>query len=493
MRLKIPEPLSSCLREIGEVGGKSVYLVGGFVRDLLLKRPSFDIDIVVEGDAILIAEVMCERWNGTLHVHRQFGTATVTSENPNYPKVDFVTARRETYQRSGTLPIVKPATIIDDLQRRDFSINALGIQLGGEGFGTLIDETCGLADLKNGTIRVLHARSFLDDPTRIFRALRYAGRYGFKIADDDEPRMQEALPGLVELSGERIRNEINRVLEEENAPEIIQQLAQLGIFETIFDGWKISPMFTRRFEHTQQAFVWALEHLGDELFLRERVRWMALFGKELPVYQIEAISFRLVLEHQLRRVISRSYASQHGASLEITQAMNCQISHRESLWNALEKLGLSIAQDAAVKNQNGQWVIVDTQNRKTYVCGDGNLYLVETPLTAYRQLVDALRQLTPAAKPSEVYQLLKTYPVEALVLTHQNRSVPHLQRKQIVNYLLTLRKIPSLVTGRDLIDWGEKPGNSFELLLQRLFAAQLDGKFTTKSEAYSLLQKMKKE
>ena len=116
---------------------------------------------------------------GTLEVHPQFGTATVTSENIDVPKVDFVTARRETYQGAGTLPIVQRGSISDDLHRRDFSINALAMRLDTDAFGTIVDETGGLADLEAGIVRVLHKRSFIDDPTRIFRAARYAGTLRF--------------------------------------------------------------------------------------------------------------------------------------------------------------------------------------------------------------------------------------------------------------------------------------------------------------------------
>ena len=172
---------------------------------------------------------MCERWNGTLEVHPQFGTATVTPENIDLPKVDFVTARCETYQGAGTLPIVQSGTITDDLRRRDFSINALAMRLNINAFGTIVDETGGLADLEAGILRVLHDRSFIDDPTRIFRAARYAGRYDFRIAETDETLIQEALPILPQLSGERIRNEIDRVLLEKRAAKIVEHLTQLGI------------------------------------------------------------------------------------------------------------------------------------------------------------------------------------------------------------------------------------------------------------------------
>ena len=471
----IPEPILKLLYEIGEVAGKNAYLVGGFVRDLLLKRPSLDIDIVIEGDAIRVAETMCERWNGTLEVHPQFGTATVTLESIDLPKVDFVTARRETYQDAGTLPIVQRGSITDDLRRRDFSINALAMRLNLNAFGTIVDETSGLEDLEAGVIRVLHNRSFIDDPTRIFRAARYAGRYDFRIAETDEVRIQEALPILPQLSGERIRNEIDRVLLEKQAAKIVEHLTHLSVWEIIATDSK----FTYDAKKAEQAVSWASVHLVDETFQPERVRWMTLFGTDTPIYQIEAISFRLILEMQLQRLVSRAQAMKHNVSLEkVTDS-------------AFEKLGFPLSKHTSIERQNGMWCIVDSDNMKTYVCGDGHLYRVQTPIAAYRQLEQTLTPLQETVKPSEIYQLLKPYPIEALVLSAVDTTLSEWKREKIREYLLVLRKVQPFITGKDLIALGQKPGETFKTQLWQLFAAQLDGEITEKGEGYSHLQKIK--
>ena len=470
----IPEPILNLLYEVGEVAGKNAYLVGGFVRDLLLKRLSLDIDIVIEGDAIRVAEIMCERWNGTLEVHPQFGTATVTPENIDLPKVDFVTARCETYQDAGTLPIVQSGTITDDLYRRDFSINALAMHLDINAFGSIVDETGGQEDLEAGTIRVLHNRSFIDDPTRIFRAARYAGRYDFRIAETDETLIQGALPILPQLSGERIRNEIDRVLLEKQAAKIIEHLTHLGVWEIIATDSK----FTYDAKKAEQAVSWAAAHLGDETFQSERVRWMIFFDS-LPIYQIEAISFRLILEPQLQRLISRAQVRKHNVSLEkVTDS-------------AFEKLGFPLSKHTSIEHQNGMWCIVDNGNMKTYVCGDGHLYRVQTPIAAYRQLEQTLTPLQETVKPSEIYQFLKPYPIEALVLSSVDAAVPEWKREKIRDYLLVLRKVQPFITGKDLIAFGQKPGETFKTQLWKLFAAQLDGEITKKGEGYSHLQKIK--
>lgn len=472
----IPEPILDLLHEIGEVGGKGTYLVGGFVRDLLLKRPSLDIDIVVEGNALRVANAMSERWNGTLDTHPQFGTATVTPADPNLPKVDFVTARCETYQGAGTLPTVARGTITDDLRRRDFSINALAMRLDTNAFGEIVDKTDGLEDLKTGTIRVLHKRSFTDDPTRIFRAFRYAGRYRFCIPETDTALMREALPVFAQLSGERIRNEIGRILLEENAPEIVAHLTRLDVWNTIFQGWHISTTFACDFKKAEQAITWMSTHLKNEEFQPELVRWMSFFGTDTSIYRIEALSFRLVLEHQLQRLISRTQASKQQVSLEkVTQ-------------EAFAKLRISLSDDATVNQQSGKWCVIDPKNTTTYICGDGNLYRVETPLTTYKHLEQTLASLQETAKPSEIYQSLKPYPTEALALCYVDTTLPKWKREKITDYLFVLRKTEPFITGKDLIAFGKKPSKAFEVQLWRLFAAQLDGEITKKEEAYTRLR-----
>ncbi|MDE0088652.1 MAG: CCA tRNA nucleotidyltransferase [Candidatus Poribacteria bacterium] len=480
----IPESLLGILHEIGEVGEEHAYLVGGSVRDILLKRPTIDIDIVVEGDALQVAKEMQSRWNGTLQEHQQFGTATVTPANPSQPKVDFVTARCETYQNPGTLPKVERGTIAEDLQRRDFSINALAMRLDSTNFGAVIDKTNGLDDLKTGTIRILHNKSFIDDPTRIFRACRYAGRYNFRIADADMLLIKEAIPLLAQLSGERIRNEIDRVLLEDNAPQIVQELAQFGVYEAIFPGWEILPAFLCDFQTAQQAISWASEHITDEDFEPNILRWIALFGmsnsQEEQIYQIEALCFRLVLEHQLRHI---------GHD---TQVLKQEIAHKKTVRPVFEKLGLALSKSASVEYYNGKWCIVDAENRLTYVYNNRKIFKVQTPLTAYRQLLPILDSLTETTSPSKIYQRLKPFPLEALVLAYSDINLSQVHRKNVGDYLCTLRKIQPFITGDDLIQWGEKPGKTFKIKLWDLFAAQLDGKIKSKSDAFFQFSELKK-
>ena len=477
MVLKIPETLSNTLHEIGEIGGKHTYLVGGSVRDLLLKRNNLDIDIVVEGDAIEVARQLQNRWSGSIQTHPHFGTATATPTSPDKPKVDFVTARSETYQKPGTLPKVEHGTIIEDLLRRDFSINALAMCLDAQSFGAIIDKTGGLEDLKNGTIRVLHNQSYKDDPTRIFRAFRYSGRYKFQIADSDVTLIEEAIPLIAELSGERIRNEIDRVLVEDNAPQIVQALAKLGIYEVIYPGWKISPSFSDDFATVQQAISWASEHLVDVNFQPSLLRWMAFFGTRktqgIPTYHIEALCFRLVLTHQLHRIAND------------THTPHKEVSFEKAIRSIFDKLDLTLSDDTSYDYQNGKWSIVDSGNKATYVYSEGNIYKIQTPIAGYQKLLPILENLTDTTAPSIIYHKLKPFPIEALALGYMDAYLSDAHRKIIGVYLLTLRNIQPFITGSDLIQWGEKPGKSFDTVLSTLFSEQLDGNINSKSEGYS--------
>ena len=198
-------------------GARSVHLVGGAVRDLLLDRPpARDLDLVVEGDAREVARVLADRLGGTATLHDDFLTARVTVGEHGF---DLATARRERYPRPGALPEVEPATLEEDLLRRDFTVHALAASLAPQDFGTVRAVPGGLEDLEAGRLRVLHDRSFLDDPTRILRLVRYAARLGFAI---DQPTVLLARQALGEgaldtVSGHRIGDELRLLVAEERA------------------------------------------------------------------------------------------------------------------------------------------------------------------------------------------------------------------------------------------------------------------------------------
>ncbi len=214
-----------------------VYLVGGCIRDYFLNNPANDFDIIVEGDAIKFGEALVQKYGGSLAPHIKFRTAIwhlpeTWSLKPG--TVDLITARSETYDRLGALPSIKPSTIDNDLRRRDFTINAMAIRLDGEHFGELLDPLNGQQDLEQKQIRVLHPHSFIDDPTRIFRAIRYEIRYSFNIEPETQNLINpEALAVIPKLSGERIRHELDLIFEEDNSHQMILRAGDLNLFKWI--------------------------------------------------------------------------------------------------------------------------------------------------------------------------------------------------------------------------------------------------------------------
>jgi tRNA nucleotidyltransferase (CCA-adding enzyme) len=211
-----------------------VYLVGGTVRDILLGEPNFDVDIAVEGDGIAFGERLARALGGRVVPHDKFGTAVVKYDG-DWKRVDVATTRTEFYDYPAALPTVEQASIRQDLYRRDFTINAMAVSLKGEDFGRLVDPFGGLGDLESGVVRVLHNLSFIDDPTRIFRAVRYENRYGFRMDGHTASLARACVEmNLVgELSSARLRDELQALLDEERVGGAILRMHELGIDRAI--------------------------------------------------------------------------------------------------------------------------------------------------------------------------------------------------------------------------------------------------------------------
>ena len=227
------------------------FIVGGFVRDLLLQLPSQDFDIVIEGDAMAFAEHLVQQFGGRVVAHKRFGTAKwilnhenlqhklkaseksgfSTSDLPDH--LDLITARTEFYNKPAALPIVERSSIKMDLHRRDFTINTLALRLDGSHFGKIFDFWGGYSDLQQKQIRVLHALSFVDDATRMLRAVRFAARFNFEIEPQTLSLIEGSLPLLAEISGARLTHEFELIFNERNAAEMLRQLGSLGILDAI--------------------------------------------------------------------------------------------------------------------------------------------------------------------------------------------------------------------------------------------------------------------
>jgi tRNA nucleotidyltransferase (CCA-adding enzyme) len=252
----LPPASLGLLRRVGELAeeqGLPCFAVGGLPRDLLLNRATSDIDIMVEGHGPAFATRLAEALGGRASVEERFLTAKV--ELPDGTVLDVASARRETYARPGALPEVSPASAQAELARRDFSINALAVRLDGAHFGELFDPLGGAEDIRAGRIRALHRRSFWDDPTRLWRAFRFAGRYGFRL----EPRTAEAARDAIaqgvlkSISGKRLGAELRLVFEEPSPLAALRLARDYGALQQIESGLALTPSDEARLERAEEV------------------------------------------------------------------------------------------------------------------------------------------------------------------------------------------------------------------------------------------------
>jgi tRNA nucleotidyltransferase (CCA-adding enzyme) len=248
----LTQPLLELVKDIsGQAAerGEKVYLVGGIVRDMLLGYPNFDLDLVVEGDAVKLAKQVAETSQAKLLAHHRFGTAKLRYENFT---LDLATARKETYARPGALPAVTTGALKDDLIRRDFSINAMAISLATKDYGELVDPYQGKGDLKHSLIRILHPKSFSDDATRILRGVRYEQRFGFEFEAQTAQLLERDIPMLDTISGDRIRHELELILEEKQPELAVRRLGELGVLSRISPSLKSDGWITEKFDKARR-------------------------------------------------------------------------------------------------------------------------------------------------------------------------------------------------------------------------------------------------
>lgn len=232
--LDLPNPQRRALDVIREVALEKEcrpFLVGGPVRDIILGRPAIDIDLTLEMGGSTLARALAKRIDGRVRSFPQFLTYKVTADG--FPEIDIATARKERYRQPGSLPAVTAGRLKDDLLRRDFGINAIALDLLS---GQIHDPANGQLDIEQRHVRVLHAKSFLDDPTRVFRAIRLATRLDFTIESETVEWMHDAIGSgaMQTVSRERIWRELFLAMDEDRAPEILEQLTAHGALEVLF-------------------------------------------------------------------------------------------------------------------------------------------------------------------------------------------------------------------------------------------------------------------
>ncbi|GAB4472898.1 MAG: CBS domain-containing protein [Anaerolineae bacterium] len=433
----LPPLYPALMRAIGDEAaalGSSLYVVGGFVRDLLLGKPTFDIDFVVEGDAIALTRVVTRAFGGEMRHHARFGTGkwllnpqvwegiAARLGVPAYDvfrlpgHIDFATARTEFYDAPSVLPEVEQGNIKLDLHRRDFTINTLALRLDPPHFGDLLDFYNGEEDLRHGVIRVLHSLSFIDDPTRILRAVRFEQRFGFRIEPRTEELIGHALHHIEDLTGDRVRHEIELILAETEPERAFLRLDRLGVLEVIHPALRCDEWTAAAFRALRHAVV---QPLWPELAAPG-------FDTEVPYFAL--LTYRLTLE-EIRAI---------GRRLRVRRRT------------------------------------IDTLERAQ----------------AIRRRMEALAN--PRLEPRQVDRLLSRADDQVLLVSWA--AAPTAQaRERIVEYATRLRHIRPTITGEDLIARGLKPGPHFKDILERLRGARLNGVVASDEEERALLERILNE
>jgi len=407
----------------------ALYIVGGFVRDLLLELPSLDFDFVVEGDAIVLAQALAQEFGGRVTSHSRFGTAKwhlsdqesgsvqygMTSHKLKLGLecIDFVSARREFYTHPTALPIVERGNIKLDLHRRDFTINTLALRLDGRFYGELQDYWGGLNDLRGRLVRVLHSLSFIDDPTRILRAARFEQRFKFSIESRTMDLLKEAIPLLDRLSGDRIRHELDHILVEETASQILSRLQELNLLTAI--------------EPALVCDDWLIMHLEMLRTLQPEDCW------NLVCYSTD---------HQLTRDLSYTLWFIRLSSEELQRVKN--------------RLRIPTNLVNVILSANDLW-----RNREALA----------------------------SASSSEVVAVLDAVPPLsrfALFLALSNTQM----RDVIQMYITHWQYITPMIDGHDLEERGVPPGPIYRKILSTLRAAWVDGDITSKEEETALLEEL---
>ena len=434
------------LREIARLAQEkqiALYIVGGFVRDLLLDYPSLDFDLVVEGDAIELAHSVRDTFGGRVTAHKRFGTAkwhltdprsrqailkkirtiqekTVATAAPITETdllpstLDFITARREFYSHPTALPTVERGSIKLDLHRRDFTINTLALRLDGRHYGELHDYWGGYNDLRQGLVRVLHSLSFVDDPTRILRAIRYEQRYNFKLGKRTLELLLDARPLLARVSGDRIRHEIDIIIQEEKAPQMLSRASELGLLEAIHPDLAWDSWIRTHIERLEAPPpIW---NIGPDLrgIPLKRALTYALWFIRLPLSQADRVIQRLKLPRALKELIQAA----------------CQL-----------------------------WAEQDTL------------------LTARASQITERLDKTP------------TLAIYALYLATDHKEL----RCSLQKYIAHWKHITPKTTGHDLNLRGLPPGPHFKEILKTLRAAWIDGEVTDFQQEAELLDRLVQE
>lgn len=414
---KLPADIISLIDEARAAAGEAgcqAYLVGGFVRDLLLGVRNFDLDIVVEGDGIAFAHVYARRLGAKLVSHHRFGTATVSSGHKF--KVDIASARKEFYPRPAHLPVVSPGSLRDDLLRRDFTINAMALRITGEGYGSVIDMFGGLKDLKGGELRILHPVSFIDDPTRILRGIRFEQRYDFVFEKNTLSLLKNAVSGrmLDLVEPQRLRDEIILMMKEADPLKVMRRMSGLTGFGFISPKLRVDGRTYRLIKSMEKWIFWFKEHQSRARALDV---WLIYFMGLIGGLKISDV-----------RALCRRFAFGRGEENRIVSFVQ--------------------SETAALK-------VVSRED----------------------------------ARPSAVYHALEPLSYEVIIALLARAPDPR-SSDRIKDFLAASHGIKISVSGKDLGEYGLKPGPHYQRIFRAVLNARLDGKIAGRGEEMRLARRI---
>lgn len=357
LRTRLQPRIEEILGQLGQVGqelGLDVFAVGGFVRDLLLNKPNLDVDIVVEGDGIAFAAEYARRFDCRIRTHRKFGTAVLIF--PDQFKIDVASARTEYYLEPGALPTVEHAPIKLDLYRRDFTINTLAIALNDSHFGELYDFFGAQRDLQEKAIRVLHNLSFVEDPTRVFRAIRFEQRLGFRIGVHTEQLLRSAvrMGFLDKIGGHRLLNELVLILKEANPLPAVLRMADLELLEYLHPELVLENRVKTLFASARQAIDWYRLLFTGEPCRHWLVYFLCLIA-DLNEQAVNALCQRLAVAPRLQQIFTSEREAVHRAiNLIFWRRMHTSAPRPSEIYTWFEPLATEVLLYAMARSGNEQ-------------------------------------------------------------------------------------------------------------------------------------------
>lgn len=418
----LPKKLMALVKLMGaeaDARGINVFLVGGFVRDMVLGSKNYDLDVVVESDAMKFAKLIADKIGGSLVVHHKFGTATVVKDWPKWLgpalnidgklKIDVATARKEVYDKPAALPTVEFSSLRDDLYRRDFTINAMAVNINKHNFGLFVDFFGGMRDIESKIVRILHDKSFIDDPTRIFRAVRFEQRFGFEMEKHTEYLIKHAIKQEMfrRTENQRIREELILILKEKNPEKAVFRMKELHELRFIHPNLTVDKTLAKRFDEIRSAVKW---YESANIHKRRLDPWLMYL-----ICMLDRLTADEAKETLERFVFTRS---------ETTRVMSFK--------------------------EKGEETIKTLSSRK----------------------VMAL---------SEIYRLLEPFSHET-TLCIMSKSASRLARARIRKFFTDLNGARLRIKGEDIEKLGLKPGPRYKDVLEEVLYLKLDGKVKSRKD-----------